>query len=146
MFMVGRTSSVCNIQRPDVTWANFSAHTFDAIWEPGLFRLARAKDKSWEIQSFSCGVYAYSVAVRLGNDIHEFIAFGRGFTYYYNGKWQLNSNYHRDNGAFVTTIGGGNVYTNNGIKAENGGRACVDAPSQMSIAIGMDQNSFNLNV
>lgn len=46
---------------------------YDILHTPGLFKLAAARDGSWEIQSFSCGIYAQSVAIRLGKTIVEMI-------------------------------------------------------------------------
>jgi len=43
----------------------------DVMYKSGHFRLAAARDGSWEIQVFNCGAYASAVAARFGKTIFE---------------------------------------------------------------------------
>jgi hypothetical protein len=59
----------------------------DVFYIPGLYRMASAADGSWEVQMFSCGVYACAMAARLGKDIIEVIVNAQGnLEYFVNGK------------------------------------------------------------
>lgn len=45
--------------------------TLGEHYKTGLFRMARAKDNSWEAQFFNCGVYKSGAVVRFGNTTIE---------------------------------------------------------------------------
>lgn len=47
--------------------------SYDVFYKPGLWKLGAASDGSWEIQTFNCGSFAQSVAIRLGKTIIELI-------------------------------------------------------------------------
>lgn len=51
----------------------WGAAYYDVFYKPGLWKLGAAADGSWEIQTFNCGSFAQSVAIRLGKTIIEVI-------------------------------------------------------------------------
>jgi len=74
-------------------------HRYDVFFKPGHFRLAKAKDNSWDIQAFNCGVWSSALAVRFGKDVFEFISSASGqnteraMDRYINGKLVTNRSF-----------------------------------------------------
>jgi len=50
----------------------------DVLYKIGLLRLAAAKDGSWEVQLFNCGIFAGALAARIGKSIVEVFVDGDG--------------------------------------------------------------------
>jgi len=66
---------------------HFSINTFDILLKPGLFRMAAAKDGSWEVQVMNCGAYAASLAVRFGKTVIEIVSPGASSDDRYESRW-----------------------------------------------------------
>lgn len=128
---------------------------YDIYFRPGLWRLAKAKDNSWEVQAFNCGVYMASLAVRLGNQIYEIATprgGGRGTMTYHPARHFLNGkDISTDefpveiNGLFIDDTH--RKTKNNGFYQYGEGHpgACVDHPNgQMWLDVGVGEMP-NLN-
>lgn len=128
---------------------------YDTFYTPGLFRMARAKDNSWEVQTFNCGVYASAFAARVGSDLIEFIGSDNGVDIYLNGTLYTGSlPLEQENGLYMADHYAGRVRNNaggGGASMSKGRTACVqnDKTGQLSfemLAGKANSGGGNLNI
>jgi len=134
---------------PHVTslFPNGEIRGWDVLYKSGHFRLAAARDGSWEIQLFNCGVFASAVAARFGKTIFEsYIDSNKQIKYLVNGN-PVNS-LPSQIGEFFLDSTHRTIHTDgfSRVPAHFPG-TCMDDPSgQVFMDVAQDLGPKNLNL
>merc|ERR1719329_2120707 len=111
---------------PHVTslFPNGEIRGWDVLYKSGHFRLAAARDGSWEIQLFNCGVFASAVAARFGKTIFEsYIDSNKQIKYLVNGNPVNNLNLRIEAASDAVTTTDTDSYSICNVRGNGQGRA-----------------------